>query len=248
MIHSGSRGLGYQVCDDALAAFRNCPAKYGIELPDRQLACAPADSPEGRKYIEAMRAAANYGFMQPPTAHAAGPRSVRRRVRAAVGGPRHGAALRRGPQHREARRTHRRREEEEGVGPPQGRDAGVPGGSPGGAGGVPRRRPAGDHPRRHGAARRWVLVGVPGEHGEDVRHHLPRGRAGDEPHRGAKLDGVGRKIDKELEPAGRDRDGDQPPRVGGGAAEGVQERGRRGRGRSTKRTCRARSPGCGRSG
>jgi tRNA-splicing ligase RtcB (3'-phosphate/5'-hydroxy nucleic acid ligase) len=62
MIHSGSRGLGYQVCDDALAAFRNCPAKYGIELPDRQLACAPVDTPEGRKYIAAMRAAANFGF------------------------------------------------------------------------------------------------------------------------------------------------------------------------------------------
>ncbi|MGL6076282.1 MAG: RtcB family protein [Fimbriiglobus sp.] len=62
MIHSGSRGLGYQVCDDALAAFRNVPAKYGIVLPDRQLACAPVDSPEGKKYIEAMRAAANYGF------------------------------------------------------------------------------------------------------------------------------------------------------------------------------------------
>jgi tRNA-splicing ligase RtcB len=62
MIHSGSRGLGYQVCDDSLASFRNCPAKYGFELPDRQLACAPVDSPEGRKYIAAMRAAANYGF------------------------------------------------------------------------------------------------------------------------------------------------------------------------------------------
>lgn len=62
MIHSGSRGLGYQVCDDALAEFRNAPAKYKIELPDRQLACAPAESPEGRKYIAAMRAAANFGF------------------------------------------------------------------------------------------------------------------------------------------------------------------------------------------
>ncbi|HUR53336.1 MAG TPA: RtcB family protein [Gemmataceae bacterium] len=62
MIHSGSRGLGYQVCDDALASFRNAPAKYGIVLPDRQLACAPVDSPEGKKYIAAMRAAANYGF------------------------------------------------------------------------------------------------------------------------------------------------------------------------------------------
>jgi tRNA-splicing ligase RtcB (3'-phosphate/5'-hydroxy nucleic acid ligase) len=62
MIHSGSRGLGYQVCDDALAQLRGAPAKYGIALPDRQLACAPADSPEGQKYIAAMRAAANYGF------------------------------------------------------------------------------------------------------------------------------------------------------------------------------------------
>jgi tRNA-splicing ligase RtcB len=62
LIHSGSRGLGYQVCDDALATFRNVHVKYGIELPDRQLACAPADSPEGRRYIGAMRAAANFGF------------------------------------------------------------------------------------------------------------------------------------------------------------------------------------------
>lgn len=62
MIHSGSRGLGYQVCDDALASFRNVDKKYGITLPDRQLACAPVDSPEGQKYIGAMRAAANYGF------------------------------------------------------------------------------------------------------------------------------------------------------------------------------------------
>jgi len=62
MIHSGSRGLGYQVCDDALAQFRSVPGRYGIQLPDRQLACAPVDSPEGKKYIAAMRAAANFGF------------------------------------------------------------------------------------------------------------------------------------------------------------------------------------------
>src|SRR5262249_23683336 len=48
MIHSGSRGLGYQVCDDALAMLRKAPEKYGIALPDRQLACAPVDSPEGQ--------------------------------------------------------------------------------------------------------------------------------------------------------------------------------------------------------
>ena len=62
MIHSGSRGLGYQVCDDALGQFRGAPEKYGIELPDRQLACAPADSPEGIRYIGAMRAAANFAW------------------------------------------------------------------------------------------------------------------------------------------------------------------------------------------
>jgi tRNA-splicing ligase RtcB len=62
MIHSGSRGLGYQVCDDALAMLRKAPEKYGIDLPDRQLACAPIHSPEGRKYIGAMRAAANFAW------------------------------------------------------------------------------------------------------------------------------------------------------------------------------------------
>jgi tRNA-splicing ligase RtcB len=62
MIHSGSRGLGYQVCDDALAALRKAPEKYGISLPDRQLACAPIDSPEGKRYIASMRAAANFAW------------------------------------------------------------------------------------------------------------------------------------------------------------------------------------------
>ncbi len=62
MIHSGSRGLGYQVCDDALHMLRKAPEKYGIDLPDRQLACAPVNSPEGQKYIAAMRAAANFAW------------------------------------------------------------------------------------------------------------------------------------------------------------------------------------------
>ncbi len=62
MIHSGSRGLGYQVCDDALRELRGVPKKYGIELPDRQLACAPIESPEGRAYLGAMCAAANYAW------------------------------------------------------------------------------------------------------------------------------------------------------------------------------------------
>jgi tRNA-splicing ligase RtcB len=62
MIHSGSRGLGYQVCDDALGMLRKAPEKYGIALPDRQLACAPVDSAEGKRYIAAMRAAANFAW------------------------------------------------------------------------------------------------------------------------------------------------------------------------------------------
>jgi tRNA-splicing ligase RtcB len=62
MIHSGSRGLGYQVCDDALRELRGVPEKYGITLPDRQLACAPVHSTEGQKYIGAMRAAANFAW------------------------------------------------------------------------------------------------------------------------------------------------------------------------------------------
>ena len=62
LIHSGSRGLGYQVCDDALRALRGVPERHGIVLPDRQLACAPVEGAEGQAYLGAMRAAANYAF------------------------------------------------------------------------------------------------------------------------------------------------------------------------------------------
>ena len=62
LIHSGSRGLGYQVCDDNLSAFKGAPQKYGFSLPDPQLACAPVNSPEGEDYLGAMRAAANYAW------------------------------------------------------------------------------------------------------------------------------------------------------------------------------------------
>ena len=61
-IHSGSRGLGYQVCDDSLQAMIRAAARYGITLPDRQLACAPLDSPEAKAYLGAMNAAANFAF------------------------------------------------------------------------------------------------------------------------------------------------------------------------------------------
>jgi tRNA-splicing ligase RtcB len=62
MIHSGSRGLGYQVCDDYLRVMGGCLSKYGISVPDRQLACAPVNSPEAKSYIGAMRSAANYAW------------------------------------------------------------------------------------------------------------------------------------------------------------------------------------------
>jgi len=62
MIHSGSRGLGHQVCDDALKKLRGVPQKYGIQLPDQQLACAPVDSPEGSRYLQEMSAAGNFAW------------------------------------------------------------------------------------------------------------------------------------------------------------------------------------------
>jgi tRNA-splicing ligase RtcB (3'-phosphate/5'-hydroxy nucleic acid ligase) len=61
MIHCGSRGLGHQVCSDHVRAMLGAMGGYGIQVPDRQLACAPVDSPEGRAYLGAMAAAANYG-------------------------------------------------------------------------------------------------------------------------------------------------------------------------------------------
>jgi tRNA-splicing ligase RtcB len=61
MIHCGSRGLGHQVCTDHVKAMDRAMARYGIAVPDRQLACTPVGSPEGRAYLGAMAAAANYG-------------------------------------------------------------------------------------------------------------------------------------------------------------------------------------------
>jgi tRNA-splicing ligase RtcB len=61
-IHCGSRGLGHQVCQDYLDSMQMAMAKYEIEVPDRQLACAPVQSDEGREYLGAMNAAANFAF------------------------------------------------------------------------------------------------------------------------------------------------------------------------------------------
>ena len=62
MIHSGSRGLGHQVCQEHLRTMIGAAKRYGIELPDRQLCCAPIASAEGRDYLRAMAAAANFAF------------------------------------------------------------------------------------------------------------------------------------------------------------------------------------------
>jgi len=62
IIHSGSRGFGYQVCDDALQDMDRAMNKYNIDLPDRQLACTPIDSPEGKTYVRGMHCAMNYAF------------------------------------------------------------------------------------------------------------------------------------------------------------------------------------------
>ena len=62
IVHTGSRGLGHQVCDDYIKVMLKAAAKYGIELVDRQLCCAPITAPEGQQYLAAMAAAANFAF------------------------------------------------------------------------------------------------------------------------------------------------------------------------------------------
>jgi tRNA-splicing ligase RtcB len=63
LVHTGSRGLGHQVCDDYIKVMLEASRKYGIELPDPQLCCAPVDSKEGGKYLAAMACAANFAFV-----------------------------------------------------------------------------------------------------------------------------------------------------------------------------------------
>jgi len=62
LIHTGSRGLGHQVCDDYIKVLLAASSKYNIELPDKQLCCAPITSGEGQRYLAAMACAANFAF------------------------------------------------------------------------------------------------------------------------------------------------------------------------------------------
>jgi tRNA-splicing ligase RtcB len=63
LIHTGSRGFGHQVCTDYLRVMEGAVSKYGIKLPDRQLACAPIKAKEGQDYLAAMACAANYAWV-----------------------------------------------------------------------------------------------------------------------------------------------------------------------------------------
>lgn len=62
LIHCGSRGFGHQICTDYVKDFQGAVKRYGIQLPDRELVCAPLNTPEGQDYLAAMRCAANYAF------------------------------------------------------------------------------------------------------------------------------------------------------------------------------------------
>ncbi|MEN2974690.1 MAG: RtcB family protein [Candidatus Caldarchaeales archaeon] len=62
LIHTGSRGYGHQICGDYLRVMERAVAKYGIKLPDRELACAPANSPEAEQYLKAFKCAVNFAF------------------------------------------------------------------------------------------------------------------------------------------------------------------------------------------
>jgi tRNA-splicing ligase RtcB (3'-phosphate/5'-hydroxy nucleic acid ligase) len=77
LIHSGSRGLGHQVCTDFVKRFDAAAGRYGIRLPDRQLSCAPASSVDGRSYLAAMAAAANFAW--------ANRQLIAHRIRGAIG-------------------------------------------------------------------------------------------------------------------------------------------------------------------
>ena len=77
MIHSGSRGLGYQVCDDYIKVILKAAAKYGIELPDRQLCCAPLHSTEGRELSGGHGGGGQFRLCQPAADHPLGAPVIR---------------------------------------------------------------------------------------------------------------------------------------------------------------------------
>ena len=167
MFHCGSRGFGHQIATDYLQSFLPLmKKKFGIELPDRDLACAPFASPEGQAYFAAMKCAINMSF--------ANRQVILHRIREVFAD-----VLQRDPRdlgmqmvYDVAHNTAKLEEHEVGgtaappAGAPQGGDARLRPRHAGRAGGVPRHRPAGDHRRQHGdrllpAARHAVRRGRP---------------------------------------------------------------------------------------
>ena len=126
MIHSGSRGLGYQVCDDALLALRKAPAKYGIELPDRQLACAPSTARRARSISGRCACGGELRLGQPAVVDVADAGSLCRLLRPELGIAANGPDLRRRPQHRQDGGARGRGAAKAGVRASQGGHAGVP--------------------------------------------------------------------------------------------------------------------------
>ncbi len=173
LIHSGSRGLGHQVCTDSVRIMDGVQARYGFELPDRQLACAPASSPEGRAYLGGHGRRRELRLREPAGARPRGARCgrARPRPRGCAGDT---AGLRRRPQRGEGRAPRRAQRSR----PPQGRHARVPRRLARDPRRLPARRPAGVHPRQHGhvelRARRRARIAR-----ALVRHDVPRRRPGD---------------------------------------------------------------------
>ena len=219
--------------------------KYGIELPDRQLACAPVDSPEGQKYIGGHAGGGQLRLVQPAAADAAGPRGVRGGLRPVVAGTADEPDLRRGhniakfEEHTVDGKTKRVWVHRKGA------TRAFPPGHPE----VPAAyRTVGQPviiPGDMGRAS-WVLVGQPGSMETDVRHDLPRRRPGHEPHRRRQ----GRR-----RPAHRQGTGGPRRHRPRRRAARASRRSSRTRTRtsmtwsrwSTRPACRGRWPGCGRS-
>ncbi len=178
-IHCGSRGLGHQIGTEFLREMVVTAKAAGIDLPDRELACAPIRSAIGERYLGAMRAAINCALANRQIlTHLA-----RNAVHGVLPRARLRAAVRRLAQHLQGRGARRRRQAPQAVRPPQGRDARVPARAPGAAARAARRRPAGADRRQHGhrvvRARRHRR-----RHAPVVRLGLPRRGAQHEPQRG----------------------------------------------------------------
>ncbi len=150
MVHCGSRGFGYQVCEDYLGVMAEASRRYRIDLPDRQLACAPVESSEGRSYLAAMACAANYAWANRQMIMHLVEKALLQALAHLPQRTQPAPRLRRGPQHRQDRDPHGRRPEGHGLRPPERGYPGLRAGPARGACRLPRGRTAGAHPRRHG--------------------------------------------------------------------------------------------------